>query len=352
MSYLNHDEALLLHLDLHPAKTKINNMNYRRLGKSGLQVSELSFGSWITFGNQIDDGTSEALMKTAYDAGINFFDNAEAYAAGESERVMGKILKKFGWNRDTYILSSKVFFGAGGKLPTQKGLHRKHIHEACHDALKRLQTDYLDLFFCHRPDKQTPIEETVWSMHNLITQGKIMYWGTSEWSAQEIMEAHMAAQRYNLIGPVMEQPQYNMLVRDKVEVEYSQIYKTVGLGTTIWSPLASGILTGKYNDGKEGETRLKRAELSWLKDRVLIEETLEKVKKLTALAKKSDISMTHMALAWCLKNPDVSTVILGASRNEQLEENLRVTDHLDKLDGELMEAIEGILDNKPAQPAF
>ncbi|MCA1751687.1 MAG: aldo/keto reductase [Flavobacteriales bacterium] len=312
-------------------------MNYRRLGKSGLQVSELSFGSWITFGNQIDDGTSEALMKTAYDAGINFFDNAEAYATGESERVMGKILKKFGWNRDTYILSSKVFFG---------------IHEACHDALKRLQTDYLDLFFCHRPDKQTPIEETVWSMHNLITQGKIMYWGTSEWSAQEIMEAHMAAQRYNLIGPVMEQPQYNMLVRDKVEVEYSQIYKTVGLGTTIWSPLASGILTGKYNDGKEGETRLKRAELSWLKDRVLIEETLEKVKKLTALAKKSDISMTHMALAWCLKNPDVSTVILGASRNEQLEENLRVTDHLDKLDDELMEAIESILDNKPAHPAF
>ncbi len=327
-------------------------MNYRRLGKSGLQVSELSFGSWVTFGNQIDDTTSEGLMKMAYDAGINFFDNAEAYAAGESERVMGRILKKMGWARDTYIVSSKVFFGAGGKLPTQRGLHRKHIFEACHDALKRLQVDYLDLYFCHRPDKNTPIEETVWAMHHLIAQGKILYWGTSEWSAQEIMEAHMAAQRYNLIGPTMEQPQYNMLVRDKVEVEYGQIYKTVGLGTTIWSPLASGILTGKYNDGKEGETRLKRAELSWLSEKWLIQETLEKVKKLTAFAKEIDLSMTHMALAWCLKNKDVSTVILGASRTDQLKENLQVQQHLNKLTPEAMERIEAILDNAPKRPAF
>lgn len=327
-------------------------MNYRRLGKSGLQVSELSFGSWITFGNQIQDGTSEALMKMAYDAGINFFDNAEVYAAGESERVMGKILKKLGWQRDTFIVSSKVFFGAGGQLPTQKGLSRKHIFEACHDALKRLQVDYLDLFFCHRPDKQTPIEETVWAMHHLIAQGKILYWGTSEWSAQEIMEAHMVAQRYNLIGPVMEQPQYNMLVRRKVEVEFSQIYKTVGLGTTIWSPLASGILTGKYNDGKEGETRLKRAELSWLSDKLLVEETLAKVKKLTAFANEVGMSMTHMAIAWCLKNENVSTVILGASREEQLAENLKVTDHLDKLTPEVMERIDTILDNSPERPAF
>ncbi len=327
-------------------------MNYRRLGKSGLQVSELSFGSWITFGNQIQDGTSEALMKMAYDAGINFFDNAEVYAAGESERVMGKILKKLGWQRDTFIVSSKVFFGAGGQLPTQKGLSRKHIFEACHDALKRLQVDYLDLFFCHRPDKQTPIEETVWAMHHLIAQGKILYWGTSEWSAQEIMEAHMVAQRYKLIGPVMEQPQYNMLVRRKVEVEFSQIYKTVGLGTTIWSPLASGILTGKYNDGKEGETRLKRAELSWLSDKLLVEETLGKVKKLTAFADEVGVSMTHMAIAWCLKNENVSTVILGASREEQLAENLKVTDHLDKLTPEVMERIDTILDNSPERPAF
>lgn len=327
-------------------------MNYRRLGKSGLQVSELSFGSWITFGNQIGDDTSTELMKMAYDAGINFFDNAEVYASGKSEEVMGEILKKFNWPRDTFIVSSKVFFGSGGQLPTQKGLHRKHITEACHDAMRRLQVEYLDLFFCHRPDKQTPIEETVWSMHNLITQGKILYWGTSEWSAQEIMEAHMAAQKYNLIGPVMEQPQYNMLVRDKVEVEYGQIYKTVGLGTTIWSPLASGILTGKYNDGNAGETRLKRAELSWLTDKLLIEETLEKVRKLTSLAGDLGMSMTHMALAWCLKNPDVSTVILGASRTEQLAENLKVVGHLDKLTDAAMESIEGILDNRPKKPAF
>lgn len=327
-------------------------MNYRRLGKSGLKVSELSFGSWITFGNQIEDGVSEKLMRIAYDAGVNFFDNAEVYAEGRSEEVMGKILKRLNWPRDTYILSSKVFFGAGGNLPTQKGLHRKHVFEACHDALRRLQVDYLDLFFCHRPDKETPMEETVWSMHNLITQGKILYWGTSEWSAQEIMEAHMVAKQYNLIGPVMEQPQYNMLVRDKVEVEFSQIYKTVGLGTTIWSPLASGVLTGKYNHGKEGETRLKRAELSWLNEKLLIEETLEKVKKLTQLAEDAGMSMPHMALAWCLKNPNVSTVILGASKVHQLEENLGVLENRDKLTPEVVEKMEDILDNKPAHPPF
>jgi voltage-dependent potassium channel beta subunit len=327
-------------------------MEYRRLGKSGLKLSELSFGSWITFGNQIGDDTSEKLMKMAYDAGVNFFDNAEVYASGESEKVMGKILAKMKWDRDTFTVSSKVFFGAGGQLPTQKGLHRKHITEACHDALKRLRVEYLDLYFCHRPDKETPIEETVWSMHNLILQGKILYWGTSEWSAQEIMEAHMAAQRYNLIGPVMEQPQYNMLVRDKVEVEFSQIYKTVGLGTTIWSPLASGILTGKYNDGKEGETRLKRAELSWLSDKLMVKQTLDKVSRLSKLADQSGMSLTHMALAWCLKNENVSTVILGASKTGQLKENLKAAEHKDKLTPDLMEAIEKILDNKPKHPAF
>lgn len=327
-------------------------MEYRRLGKSGLKVSELSFGSWITFGNQIGDNTSEELMKMAYDAGINFFDNAEVYANGKSEEVMGEILKKMGWARDSYIVSSKVFFGAGAEVPTQKGLNRKHITEACHQALNRLNVDYLDLYFCHRPDKETPIEETVWSMHNLIQQGKILYWGTSEWSAQEIMEAHMVAKQYNLIGPVMEQPQYNMLVREKVEVEFSQIYKTVGLGTTVWSPLASGILTGKYNDGKEGETRLKRAELSWLSDKLLVEQTLEKVKKLTEFSNEIGISMPQMALAWCLKNQNVSTVILGASKTSQLEENLKVSENKDKLTDDVMERIEEILDNKPKHPAF
>ena len=233
-------------------------MEYKNLGKSGLQVSRLSFGSWLTFGKQIGDTTAEDLLTMAYDNGINFFDNAEIYARGQSETVMGGILKKKGWRRDSYIVSSKAFFGLGGKdlPPTARGLSRKHLVEACEQAIQRLQVDYLDLYFCHRPDKQTPIEETVWTMHNLIQQGKILYWGTSEWSAQEIMEAHMVAKQYNLIGPTMEQPQYNMLHRDKVEVEFSQIYKTVGLGTTIWSPLASGVLTGKYNDGFPDDTRL------------------------------------------------------------------------------------------------
>lgn len=315
-------------------------------------MSELSFGSWITFGNQIKDNTSEKLMAMAYDAGINFFDNAEIYADGNSEKVMGAILKKMGWSRDTYILSSKVFFGAGGKLPTQTGLHRKHIVEACNDALKRLQVEYLDLYFCHRPDKQTPIEETVWTMHNLIQQGKIMYWGTSEWSAQEIMEAHMAARQYNLIGPTMEQPQYNMLVREKVEVEYSQIYKTVGLGTTIWSPLASGVLSGKYNDGKEGKTRLKREELSRLSEKLLVKDTLEKVKKLSNLAAELGISMPQLGVSWCLKNDNVSTVILGASKTAQLEENLKSADCKNLLTSEVMEKIDKIIGNKPKHPAF
>ena len=221
-------------------------MEYTNLGKTGLQISRLSLGSWLTFGKQIGDNTAEELMDVAYDHGVNFFDNAEIYARGESERVMGRILKKKKWSRDTYLVSSKVFFGAGGQLPTQKGLNRKHITEACNQALERFQLEYLDLFLCHRPDKKTPIEETVWSMHQLIIQGKILYWGTSEWSAQEIMEAHMFAKQNHLIGPVVEQPEYNMFCRDKVEVEFSQLYKTVGLGTTIWSPLASGVLTNKY----------------------------------------------------------------------------------------------------------
>lgn len=327
-------------------------MNYRRLGKSGLQLSELSFGSWITFANQIDNSVSERLMDIAYDSGINFFDNAEVYAAGQSEVVMGQILKKKNWARDTYTISSKAFFGAGGKLPTQRGLHRKHLVEACEAALKRLQMDYMDLFFCHRPDKSTPIEETVWTMHNLIVQGKILYWGTSEWSAQEIMEAHMAARQYNLIGPTMEQPQYNMLTRRKVEVEYSQIYKTVGLGTTIWSPLASGFLSGKYNNGIPEGTRLTRDELSWLSEKTLVEENIEKVKKLTALAHEIGTTMPKMGIAWCLKNQDVSTVILGATKPEQLEETLKSAEAVELLTDEVMEKIEVILGNKPPHPPF
>ena len=327
-------------------------MEYRRLGKTGLPISELSFGSWITFGNQINDGVSERLMDIAYEAGVNFFDNAEVYAAGASETVMGEILHKKNWSRDSYIVSSKVFFGAGATHPTQKGLHRKHIVEACNQALQRLQVDYLDLYFCHRPDKQTPIEETVWSMHQLILAGKILYWGTSEWSAQEIMEAHMVAQRYNLIGPVTEQPQYNMLVRDKVEVEYSQIYKTVGLGTTIWSPLASGFLTGKYLNQPPAESRLKRDELGWLADRLLQENNHKIVTNLVQFSKELGVSMPQLGVAWCLKNPNVSTVILGATKPEQLQETLNATNILPLLTEEVMEHIESILQNKPQHPQY
>ena len=328
-------------------------MEYKNLGKSGLKVSRISLGSWLTFGKQIGDTTAEDLMALAYENGINFFDNAEIYARGKSEIVMGKILKKKGWSRDSFIVSSKAFFGLGGDLgPTQKGLNRKHLIEACHQALDRLQVDYLDLYFCHRPDKETPIEETVWTMHNLIQQGKILYWGTSEWSAQEIMEAHMVAKHYNLIGPTMEQPQYNMLTRDKFEVEYDQIYKTVGLGTTIWSPLASGVLTGKYNEGFADNTRLGIAGLEWLKDRTLADANLERVRKLTSFAKELGTTMTLLALAWCLKNENVSTMILGASKTAQLEENLKVFDVVPLLTDQVMEQIEVLLNNTPERPPF
>lgn len=329
-------------------------MEYRRLGKSGLPVSVLSLGSWLTFGKQIDNSTADELMTLAYDEGINFFDNAEIYARGRSETVMGEILKRKGWSRDSYIVSSKVFFGYLGKeaKPTQRGLHRKHMVEACHQALQRLQVDYLDLYFCHRPDKETPIEEIVWTMHNLIQQGKILYWGTSEWSAQEIMEAHAVAERYVLIGPTMEQPQYNMLVRQKVEVDYFRIYQTYGLGTTIWSPLASGVLSGKYNSGFTADTRLSIPGMEWLKDSALVEQNLDRARMLAALAKELGMSQAVMAIAWCLKNENVSTVILGASRVDQLKENLKALDAKNILTDDVMERIEAILNNKPKHPDY
>jgi voltage-dependent potassium channel beta subunit len=327
-------------------------MKYRRLGKSGLQVSELSLGSWITFGDQISNDVAERLMDVAYDAGVNFFDNAEVYAHGKSEIVMGEILAKKNWSRDSYIVSSKAFFGIGGELPTQKGLNRKHLMEACHAALKRLQVDYLDLYFCHRPDKETPIEETVWTMNNLIQQGKILYWGMSEWSAQEIMEAHMIAKENHLIGPTMEQPQYNMLWREKVENEYSQVYKTVGLGTTIWSPLASGLLTGKYNSGDDKDSRLNLEQLAWLKERSISKQNLLKVSKLGKLAQELGTSLPKLAIAWTLKNPNVSTVILGASKVVQLEETLESASVCELLNEEVITKIEEILDNKPVPPPF
>ena len=293
-------------------------------------------------------------MSIAYERGVNFFDNAEIYARGRSELVMGEILKKKKWDRDSYIVSSKVFFGYLGKdaKPTQRGLHRKHIIEACEQALQRLQLGYLDLYFCHRPDKSVPIEETVWTMHNLILQGKIMYWGTSEWSASEIMEAHMVAKANHLIGPTMEQPQYNMLVRHKVEVEYAQIYKTVGLGTTIWSPLASGVLTGKYNDGFVEDTRLSILGMDWLKESALQRENIERAKALTTFAKELGLSLPVLSIAWCLKNPNVSTVILGASKTTQLTENFQALDAMEILTPEVMEKMETILNNRPIPPEF
>lgn len=327
-------------------------MEYNRLGRSGLQVSVFSFGSWLTFGKQIGDNTAEKLMYTAYDSGINFFDNAEIYSQGESERVMGEILSKSGWRRDSYLVSSKVYFGDGAKGPNQTGLSRKHVTEACHAALQRLKVDYLDLYFCHRPDKNTPMEETVWAMHHLIQQGKVLYWGTSEWSAQEIMEAHMVARQYNLIPPLMEQPQYNMFVRDRVEVEYLKLSRDYGLGTTIWSPLASGILTGKYNDGFPTDTRLSIEGMDWLKDRVMREEHLQKVRELTALAGDLGASMPQLALAWTVKNPQVSTAILGASKVSQLEENVKALEVIPKLTSEVMDQIDEILGNKPEQPMW
>lgn len=327
-------------------------MDYTNLGKSGLQISRLSLGSWLTFGKQIGDSLAEELMDIAYNHGVNFFDNAEIYARGESERVMGRILKKKKWSRDTYLVSSKVFFGAGGQLPTQKGLSRKHIIEACNQALERFQLEYLDLFLCHRPDKKTPIEETVWSMHQLIMQGKILYWGTSEWSAQEIMEAHMFAKQNNLIGPVVEQPEYNMFCRDKVEVEFSQLYKTVGLGTTIWSPLASGVLTNKYLDKFPKGTRLGMDGLEWLKEKNLTAEKLEKVRELNQVAISLDLSLAQLALIWCLKNEKVSTVILGASNKKQLEENLDVVNKMHILTEKLNIELETILNNKPILPPY
>jgi voltage-dependent potassium channel beta subunit len=329
-------------------------MEYRRMGKTGLQLSVLSYGSWVTFHKQINDDAGDELMSIAYDNGINFFDNAEAYALGESEKMMGRILKKKNWDRTSLVISSKVFWGWRGKnnKPNQHGLSRKHIVEACHEALQRLQLDYLDLYFCHRPDKNTPIEEVVWTMNILLQQGKILYWGTSEWSAQEIMEAHMIASKNNLIGPVMEQPEYNLFHRNKIENEFLQIFKTVGLGTTIWSPLASGLLTGKYNNGIPEDSRLAIQGFDWLKDKVLSEEKLGKVKKLKTIADRLNTSLATMSIAWCIKNPNVTTAILGATRKEQLTENLKALDVLPKLTSAIMDEIDGIVQTKPVLPEY
>lgn len=296
----------------------------------------------------MDERPAAECMKLAYDNGVNFFDNAEVYADGMSEEIMGKVLKKMGWRRDSYIVSSKVFWG--GELPTQMGLSRKHVVEACHAALKRLQVEHLDLYFCHRPDQNTPIEETVWAMHTLVMQGKILYWGTSEWSASQIAEAHAVASAHHLIPPTMEQPEYNLFTREKVEREFLPLYRSFGLGTTIWSPLASGVLTGKYSQGIPKDSRMNVPGYEWLKKRYQSEDGLsriEKARKLESVAKKLGVSLTHLSLAWCLKNPHVSTVILGASRAEQLKDNLAAMPVVNKLTSDLLGEIEAIVQTQP-----
>lgn len=327
-------------------------MEFRRLGKSGLKVSALSFGAWVTFGQQI--GVDEALeiMAAAYDRGCNFFDNAEVYARGQAETIMGEALHKSGWRRDSYIVSSKVFGGAiNNPSPIQRGLSRKHVYEACYQAIERLQCEYLDLYFCHRPDPEVPIEETVRAMTELIHRGDVLYWGTSEWSAQELMEAHAVARQYGLIPPTMEQPQYNMFHRYRVEVEYARLYHedTIGLGTTIWSPLASGLLTGKYNDGIPQDSRMNLPGYEWLKSMLESEEgqrRLDKVHDLAQIAGDLGTTMPKLAIAWCLKNPNVSTVITGASKISQVEENFDALEVLPKLTDDVMSRIDEVLGNR------
>ncbi|BDU20317.1 aldo/keto reductase [Dyella sp. GSA-30] len=318
-------------------------MLYRRLGRSGLQLSALSFGAWVTFGQQVDRSAARDMLALAHDRGVNFFDNAETYNNGVAEQVMGDVLADLRFPRDSYCVSSKVFFGAvKNPLPTQRGLSRKHVIEACHQALQRLRLEHLDLYFCHRPDPDTPIEETVAAMDTLIRQGKVLYWGTSEWSAPQIEEAHHIAKQGHFYAPVMEQPQYNLLHRERVEREYAPLYRHFGMGTTIWSPLASGLLSGKYNDGVPDDSRLAQPGYEWLREAVIGkgDERIAKVRRLQPIADELGVSLAQLAIAWCLVNPNVSTVMLGASRSEQLAQNLDAVDVLPRLQGEVLVAIE------------
>jgi voltage-dependent potassium channel beta subunit len=333
-------------------------MEYRFLGKSGLKVSALSFGAWVTFQDQLDVEKAHQCMRTAFDAGVNFFDNAEVYAGGMAETIMGQVFRKAGWRRSDLVVSTKIFWGGTPQGPGQpfkygpndRGLSRKHIIEGTDAALARLQLDHVDLLFCHRPDVDTPIEETVWAMNQVLQQGKALYWGTSEWSAAQIRRAHDIARREHLIPPTMEQPQYNMFHRARVESEYSALYDEIGLGTTIWSPLASGLLTGKYNDGVPAGSRLSLENYQWLLPQLQSDEgkaKIEKVRRLMPLAAELECTMAQLAIGWCLTNDDVSTVITGASRPEQVTENLKGLEVATLLTPEIQERIEEILENRP-----
>ncbi|KRE88608.1 alcohol dehydrogenase [Frateuria sp. Soil773] len=321
-------------------------MQYRRLGTSGLQLSALSFGAWVTFGKQVGRSLARDLLALAHDRGVNFFDNAETYNDGVAEQLMGDVLADLRFPRDSYCVSSKVFFGAvEHPLPTQRGLSRKHVIEACHQALRRLRVEYLDLYFCHRPDPDTPVAETVAAMDTLVRQGKVLYWGTSEWPAEAIHEAHRIARENRMYAPAMEQPQYNLLHRARVEVEYAPLYEAYGMGTTIWSPLASGLLSGKYRDGVPADARLAQPGYEWLREHVLGQgdDRLARVARLQPIAEELGASMAQLAIAWCLLNPHVSTVMLGASRREQLEQNLDALECLPRIDASVRQRIEQAL---------
>jgi len=318
-------------------------MNYRRLGRSGLKVSELSFGSWVTYGNQLDLNAARDCMAAAWERGVNFFDNAEVYARGESETIMGEILRKLAWPRVRYIVSTKFYWGITDGPNEKNTLNRKYLLNAIDGALARLQLDYVDLVYCHRPDPQTPIEETVWAMHDMIERGKALYWGTSEWSAAEIMAAWQIAERHHLRKPVMEQPEYNLFHRNRVEVEYKRLYEEIGLGLTTWSPLASGLLTGKYKDGVPPDSRGAIKRMQFLVADLTDRKKNEAVAQLGDVAKDLGCTTAQLALAWCLRNPRVSTVITGASRVSQVEENLKAADIVLKLTPALLERVDGIV---------
>ncbi len=326
-------------------------MEYRFLGKSGLKVSALSLGAWVTYGGQVGEQVANECMTAAYEAGVNFFDNAEAYAHGNAEIVMGNVIKNAGWKRSDLVVSTKIFWG--GKGPNFTGLSRKHLMEGTHASLKRLQMEYVDLLFCHRPDLYTPVEEVVWTMNLLIQQGKAFYWGTSEWPATDLMNAFGIARREHLIPPLMEQPEYNMFSREKVETDYVPLFREFGLGTTIWSPLASGLLSGKYNEGIPDDSRASLKNYGWLREEFESPEgqrKIEKVKQLVPIAKGFGCTLPQLAIAWCLKNPNVSTVITGASRASQVHENMKALELVNNLNPDVMDQIEAVLQNRPEPP--
>lgn len=323
-------------------------MEYRRLGRAGIKVSALSFGSWVTFHNQVQIDSAAEMMRIAYEAGVNFFDNAEVYAGGKSEEVMGAALKKLGWRRGSYLVSTKFFWGLHDGPNERNTLNRKRLLEAIDGSLRRLGLDYVDLVFCHRPDKNTPVEETARAMQDIVASGRAMYWGVSEWSADEIRAAWTVCDKYGWHRPTMEQPEYNLFHRERVEKEYARLYEDIGLGTTTWSPLASGLLTGKYQNGIPADSRGALKGYGWLKDKLTDPENLAKVKKLAKIAKELDCTLAQFAIAWCAKNPNVSTVITGASRPEQVSENMKALEVLPKLTEDVMAQVDKIV-GKPKE---